>query len=158
VAWGSSRVVAWGSSRVEASKYVAVHLHTARATVKGGVIIDVSQIDTYKAPDYLDYTGVKVSRGWATVFKAVDGNLRSGRDFEYPIGSTVSAPDWLGSVECGNGLHFAATPSAAKAYFQSATRFLECRVRVSEMVALGDKVKAPTAKVVREVDLWGDPV
>jgi hypothetical protein len=29
---------------------------------------------------------------------------------------------------------------------------------MSEMVALGDKVKAPTAKVVREVDLWGDPV
>jgi hypothetical protein len=40
VAWDSSSVVARDSSSVEAGDYVAVHLHSARATIDGGVLIE----------------------------------------------------------------------------------------------------------------------
>jgi len=159
VAWDSSRVEAWGSSRVEASKYVAIHLHSKRVSLSGsGVIIDVTDINTHRVPDFIDYYGVTVTDGWATVYKAVDDDLKSGRHFAYPIGATVTAPDWKPTQECGAGLHFGHRPAVARDYFREATRFLECQVEVASMVALGDKVKAESCRVVREVDIHGDAV
>jgi hypothetical protein len=151
--------VAWGSSHVEASKYVAIHLHSKRVSLSGsGVIIDVTDINTHRVPDFIDYYGVTVTDGWATVYKAVDDDLKSGRHFAYPIGATVTAPDWKPTQECGAGLHFGHRPAVARDYFREATRFLECQVEVASMVALGDKVKAESCRVVREVDIHGDAV
>ena len=156
---GSSRVEAWGSSRVEASKYVAIHLHSKRVTLTGtGVIIDVTDINTHLVPDFIDYHGVTVEDGWATVYKAVDDNLKSGRQFAYPLGETVTAPDWKPTQACGAGLHFGYRPSVARQYFEEATRFLECQVEVASMIALGDKIKAESCRVIREVDIHGDAV
>lgn len=156
---GSSRVVAWGSSRVEACKYVAIHLHSKRVTLTGeGVVIDVTAIDTNRVPDFIDYHGVAVEDGWATVYKAVDDDLISGYGFKYPIGETVTAPNWRPSPACGHGLHFGFRPAVAKGYFGGATRFLECRVKVAGLIALGDKVKSSSCFVVREVDIHGTPV
>ncbi|TFD74703.1 hypothetical protein E3T48_12315 [Cryobacterium fucosi] len=124
----------------------------------GGVLIDVTDIDTYKVQDFIDFHGVAVEDGWAVVYKAVDDDLKSGRGFAYPIGETVTAKDWKPSKECGNGLHFGFRPAVARTYFEAATRFLECHVEVATMVALGDKVKAQSCRVIREVDLDGNAV
>ena len=64
-AWGSAHVVAresahveaWESAHVEATAYVAVHLHSARATVEGGHIIDVSTINLEDVAVWEAYTG-----------------------------------------------------------------------------------------------------
>ena len=147
------------SSHVEASKYVAIHLHSKRVTLTGtGVIIAVTDINTHLVPDFIDYHGVTVEDGWATVYKAVDDDLKSGRQFAYPLGKTVTATDWKPTQECGAGLHFGHRPSAAREYFREATRFLECQVEVASMIALGDKVKAESCRVIREVDIHGDAV
>jgi len=123
-----------------------------------GVIIDVTDINTHLVPDFIDYHGVTVEDGWATVYKAVDDNLKSGRQFAYPLGETVTAPDWKPTQACGAGLHFGYRPSVARQYFEEATRFLECQVEVASMIALGDKIKAESCRVIREVDIHGDAV
>jgi len=92
-AWGSAHVEAWGSAHVEAREsahvvargsahvvataYVAVHLHSARATVEGGHIIDVSTINLEDVAVWEAYTG-------ATMLLADDGRgfrlgTRNGR-------------------------------------------------------------------------------
>ena len=53
----SAHVVAWGSAHVVATAYVAVHLHSARATVEGGHIIDVSTINLEDVAVWEAYTG-----------------------------------------------------------------------------------------------------
>ena len=45
IAWDSVSVHAWDSVSVRAGSHVAVHLHSAHATVTGGVVIDLTQID-----------------------------------------------------------------------------------------------------------------
>ena len=85
VAWGSAHVVAResahvvarGSAHVVATAYVAVHLHSARATVEGGHIIDVSTINLEDVAVWEAYTG-------ATMLLADDGRgfrlgTRNGR-------------------------------------------------------------------------------
>lgn len=158
VAGDSSHVEARDSSHVEASKYVAIHLHSKRATTSGGVVIDVADIDTNKVSDFIDYHGVTVKDGVATVYKAVDDDLKSGYGFAYPVGETVEAHDWDAAQSFGGGLHFGNRPTVARAYFEDATRFLECEVPIEGLIALGDKVKSRTAHVVREVDIYGEAV
>jgi hypothetical protein len=163
VAWGSSHVVAWDSSHVEASKFVAVHRHSQRVTLEGGVVIDLTAIDTHTTDDFLAFHGVTVADGKATVYKAVDADLNAGQGYtltNYPLGGTVTAPDWKANGACGHGLHFGYRPTVAGGYFngEGNPRYLECQIDVATMVALGDKVKAPSCVVVREVDRYGRPL
>ena len=163
VAWGSSHVVAWGSSHVEAGAYVAVHLYSTRVTLTGGVVIDLTTLDLTDRTTWLDYRGVKVTDGRATLYKAVDQDLNAGHDHTltaYPLGATVTAPDWQADGSCGHGLHFGVTPAHAKTYYIGAStpRFLEVTVDAETLVPLRDKAKAPSCVVVREVTLWGEPV
>ncbi|GLU88894.1 hypothetical protein [Agromyces sp. NBRC 114283] len=161
---GSSRVEAWDSSRVVASKYVAIHLHSKKVALSGdGVVIDVSNIDTHTTDDFLAFHGVKVQDGEAILYKAVDADLFAGHGYtktQYPLGATVTAPDWRPSQACGNGLHFGYRPAVARSYYNGggAPRFLEVAVRVDGLVALGDKAKAESCRVLREVDIHGDEV
>jgi hypothetical protein len=37
-------------------------------------------------------------------------------------------------------------------------RTVSTQAELSEIIPLGDKIKAPSCRVVREVDRWGDPV
>jgi hypothetical protein len=164
-AWGSSHVEAWGSSHVVAHKYVAVHLHSGRATVEGGVVIDITALDLDTHTDWADYHDVETIDGELIVYKAVDSELKSGRGFAYPIGETVTAPDWAANGYCGQGLHFSPSPAQAKAYHPEAMRFLKCAVAVDDLVILDGsdtwstpKLKAKSARVLAEVDLRGQEI
>jgi hypothetical protein len=157
----SSRVEARDSSRVEAGKYVAVHLHSTRVTVDGGVVIDLTQLDMTDPTTWLDFHGVALTDGAAVLYKAVDADLRAGQGYisaAYPIGETVTARDWEASR--GHGLHFGVSPAHARRYFNGtgAPRFLEVAVPVEDLVGLDGKCKARSCTVVREVDMHGDPV
>ena len=159
-AYGSARVTAYDSATVHAGRYVAVHLHSARATISGGVVIDVSALDLADAATWCDMQGVDVADGQAVVFKAADARLASGYGTTYPIGETVTAPDWQPIAECGSGLHFGPTPGHAQAYYQGegTPRFLACSIDVSEAVGLTGgtaKIKARSCRVLYEVDLAG---
>jgi hypothetical protein len=123
-----------------------------------GHIIDMTAVDKRDPQTWADLYGAKVSRGGRmTVYKGVNADLLSGYKFAYPIGKTVACTDWNTTPECGNGLHFSPSPTSTESYCDP-VRYLECTVKLAEVVPLGDKVKAPSCRVVREVDRWGDPV
>ena len=168
-AWENSSVEAWENSSVEAREnssvtagsYVAVHLHSAQVTLSGGVVIDLTQLDLNDPATWVDYHGVQSDEEGILVYKAVDSELNAGhhhRITQYGIGETVTAPDWQASRDCGHGLHFSPSPSGARSYYNGDgdPRFLACRVDMSSMIALGDKIKAPSCVVLHEVDLHGD--
>ena len=156
----SSTVTAWGSSTVTASKYAAVHLVSSRATINGGVLIDLTQVDLSTAQDWCDYHGVEVIDGIATLYKAVDESWTTTHGVNYSPGSTPAAPDWSPTAHSSHGLHFSPHPRQSRGYFPDATRYLSVGVAVSDLVPLGnDKAKAP--RVVRacvEVDINGELV
>jgi hypothetical protein len=156
---GSSHVEARGSSHVEAAPYVAVHLHSQRVTLSGGVVIDMTKVDGYDARQWCDLHGVKVTRGRVRVFKAVDADLYAGhqhRKTQYPIGKTVTCDDWRANNSCGQGLHVSPTVTQAFDHYRAATRFLEVSVKLADVHPIDEsKCKTPSLRVVREVDRWG---
>ena len=159
----SSTVTARDSSTVTAGKWTAVHLHSARATITGGVVIDVTNLDLTDPTTWCDYHGATTTDGKAIVYKAVSPELLAGqghRPTEYPIGGTVTAPDWSSERACGRGLHFSPSPAQAAGYYQgyepkNTLRYLACEVDVATLVPLEDKVKAPSCRVLHEVDRRG---
>ncbi len=159
-AWGSATVRAWGSATVEASKWVAVHLFSARATVSGGVVIDVSALDLDDLATWIAYHGATVTDGALTAYKAVGDDWQTDRKgWVYAPGATVVAEDWDGKPECGGGLHLCLTPRKSRGYYSMATRYVECLIDVTEAVVVDrDKVKARSVRVVREVTIDGEPV
>ena len=161
-AWDSATVRAWGSATVEASSHVAVHLHSARAAVSGGVVIDVASLDLADAATWLDYHGVDIEDGAAILHKAVNADLVSDHGASYPIGETVTAPDWHDGNECGRGLHLSPLPTQAGSYRAFGSRYLACRVKVADIRVLTDggppKCKVPTLDVLHEVDAHGRPL
>jgi len=77
----SSTVTAWGSSTVTAAAYVAVHLHSGRAKVEGGRIIDVSALDLSDPDIFAAYAGGPLllandGRGYRLTFRA--GHYEAG--------------------------------------------------------------------------------
>ena len=163
VAWGSSHVEAWESSHVEAGTYVAVHLHSASVTLAGGVVIDMTEIDLGDPATWVDYHGIRVDDDHIIVWKAVDAELNAGNQHiltAYPIGESVAATDWRDDRECGQGLHFGPSPSAAGRYFMGdgEPRYLACSVALADIVPLGDKIKAPSCVVLYEADVHGDRI
>lgn len=159
----SSSVEAWESSRVEASKYVAVQRHGAGPTVSGGVLIDVPNPGDLAPTDWCGYYGVKVSRGVAFLFKAVDDDYSTayarGAGIVYLPGSKPSCDDFKPTAKCGNGIHVSPSPALARSYNSGATRYVCLPVRVSELVVIDNKAKVPrVARPVFEVDIHGDPV
>jgi hypothetical protein len=181
-AWGSSHVVARESSHVVArgaafvrqrdraavkvapNCSVVVMRHAAVQPVDGGTVIDVAPITTVEG--WCDYHGIEVAAGVAVLYKAVDRDYRSGHGFLYAPGSIPVASDWDGGKrECGGGLHFSPRPVAAKAFHPSATKFLACPIRLTDIRppraddAHPEKVKARgCCGPVSEVTLWGEPV
>ena len=157
---GSATVEAWGSATVEASKWVAVHLFSARATVSGGVVIDVSALDLDDLDTWAEYHGATVTDGALTAYKAVGDDWQTDRKgWVYAPGATVTADDWDAKPECGGGLHLCLTPRKSRVYYSRATRYVECLIDVTEAVVVDrDKVKARSVRVVREVTIDGEPV
>ena len=178
-AWGSSNVVAWdlsrvdarewsavrawGDSHVNATPWVTVHRHSTTTTVTGGIIIDITSFDLSDPAVWTAHHGIVAQDGAATVYKAVSRGLVAGQGqvpTTYAIDSTVEATDWDPDPECGPGLHFSPTPFHASLYYQGIgePRFLACEVDVASLVPLGNKCKAPSCRVLHEVDQFGDPV
>ncbi|GMA26154.1 hypothetical protein GCM10025864_39130 [Luteimicrobium album] len=159
---GSSRVVARDSSHVVAGKFTAVHLRSTRVDLSGGVVIDMTKVDATDTDTWLDLTGAKVVDGLVHLFKAVDDNLDAGHSYKltrYEPGTTVTAPDWFDSHDCGYGLHVSPTVGQARSHYTDATRFLEVTVPVADIRAIdSSKVKARSVTVLREVDRWGEPI
>ena len=178
-AWGSSNVVAWDLSRVDAREWsavrawgyshvnatpwVTVHRHSTKTTVTGGIIIDITSLDLSDPAVWTAHHGVVAQDGAATVYKAVSQELVAGQGripTTYAIDSTVEATDWDPAPQDGHGLHFSPTPFHASLYYQGVgePRFLACEVDVTSLVPLGDKCKAPSCRVLHEVDQSGEPV
>ncbi|MGC4151532.1 MAG: hypothetical protein QM628_00440, partial [Propionicimonas sp.] len=168
-AWGSSRVVARessrvearGSSRVEASPYVAVHLHSAVATVRGGVIIDIAALDMSDPEVWCQYHGVVIADGIATLYKAVEADYRTTEHIptSYKLGSRPVAKDWRDTDDCGGGLHLGPTPCHAREYLSRAEHYMAVEVPVAEIRPITSggtaKCKVRTCHVVAEVDIDG---
>ena len=173
-AWGSSNVVAWDLSRVDAREWsavrawdhshvnatpwVTVHRHSTKTTVTGGIIIDITSLDLSDPAVWTAHHGVVAQDGVAVVYKAVSQELVAGQGHTpttYAIGSTVEATDWDPAPQDGHGLHFSPTPFHASLYYQGLgePRFLACEVDVTSLVPLGEKCKAPSCRVLREVDI-----
>ena len=159
-AWGSATVRASGSATVRATPWVAVHLHSACATVSSGHIINVAELDLTDPQTWCSYHGVEVTEGIATLYKAVGDNWSTDRGTDYSPGSLPEAHDWEPIARCGNGIHFSPSPVMSRRYYPRATRYLAVGVAVADLIPLGgDKAKAP--RVVRacvEVDIDGKAV
>jgi hypothetical protein len=157
---GSSSAVLRESSRAVAGPYCAVHLHSAHAEVVGGVLIDLTGLDLSDPATWAEYHGVEKTERHLIVYKAVDDVLASGRGFAYPLGKTVTAPDWKPTAACGAGLHFGPSPRHAKDYFPDASRFLACAIPLDAAKGITDggtaKIKAARCEVLYEVDLDGN--
>ena len=129
----------------------------------GGNIIDMPFSVLHDPAAWVAYHGIATKDGTAVVYKAVSQELVAGQGHiltTYAIGSTVEATDWDPDPGCGPGLHFSPTPFHASLYYQGdgEPRFLACEVDVASLVPLGDKCKAPSCRVLHEVDQSGDPV
>ena len=150
----SATVRAHDSATVEAAKYVAVHLHSPRATITGGTLIDLTTVDHTNLTQWIDYTGCDTHNDNLVLYKAVRDNYKSARGFAYPLGETVTCPDWTDDNERGGGLHLSPHPHQARHYDPSATRVLVCHVAREDARPIpGEvaKVKARRVRVVREV-------
>jgi hypothetical protein len=160
-AYGSATVRAYGSATVQATKYVAIHRFAPTATITGGVVISIPDWATATTEEWADYTGRTITSRTITVYKAVDRQLVSDHGTAYPVGETVTAPDWEAARICGSGLHFSQTPRHANRYRQNAThsRFLACQISTDDAVVLDhDKIKARSCVVLHEVDIDGQPL
>ena len=161
-AWDSATVRASGSATVEAGSHVAVHLHSGRAHIAGGVLIDHTALDLTDPQTWCDYHGVTVADGIATLYKAVGDGWSTGRGTDYSPGSLPEAPDWRDDHECGGGLHFSPHPRQSRSYYPEATRFLAVGVALADLRPIaGGTPKAKAPRVVapcREVDVDGREV
>ena len=93
----------------------------------------------------------------------MDQQLRAGHGYTlttYPIGETITAPDWNPAAVCGGGLHATGDPGLSETYYngKGRCRYLELAVSVDGLVLLDDKVKFQACTVVREVTLSGAPL
>ena len=175
-AYDSATVTAYDSATVTAGSHVAVHLHSARVTLTGGVVIDVTALDLTDPRTWVEYTGAQVTKARRTVdgkrttvevvtlYKAVDANLMAGHSYiptGYVVGRDVTAADWRDNHDCGHGLHASPHPHQALSYSDNATRMLEVTVPLSDLRPIPGstaKAKSRTVHVVREVTLDGSPL
>ena len=173
-AWGSSTVVAWESSRVEAREssrvevwesyrvvaapFVAIHLHSSIAQVKGGVLIDLTKLDLTDSKTWLNYHGAKIEKDYVILYKAVNNDYQTdrGAEWTYAPSNKVVARDFKPTKECGQGLHLGVTPRHCKNFYQEATKFVAVKTKVKGLIPLGDKCKVESCEVLYEVNEWGD--
>ncbi|WP_147252571.1 hypothetical protein [Micromonospora endolithica] len=143
-----------------------MHLHSGQATVTGGVIIDVTQLDLTTAAAWCDHHGLTVTDGTVILYKALGDDLTAGGNYGkptvYTVGDTVTCDDWDDRDECGGGLHFSPTsptPHMATQYRYDATRWLAVEVDAATLRPITGggtpKAKAPACRVLHEVDAFG---
>jgi hypothetical protein len=155
----------YSRAKVTAGLHVAVHLHSGAATVTGGVLIDLTQVDLKQAAAWCEHNGVEVADGRAVLYKALGDDLTAGGDYGspvvYEVGAELVCADWLDSNECGGGLHLSPRPFQAARYRGGATRFLRCTVALEDVRPILDstpKCKVRALRVESEVDRFGRPL
>ena len=161
VAWGFVQLSIFGKVVAKVSAHVAVQIEGA-AEVEGGQQV---RVERSTPQDWCDYYGVQVKKGIAILYKGVNGEFKTSREFAYVPGTTPIAPDWDGGEqECGGGLHFSPSPAMTREFEPDATKFIACPVALSEIAVHSNgvypqKVKAPgCCGPVYEVDENGEPV
>ncbi|WP_244933060.1 DUF7666 domain-containing protein [Micromonospora tulbaghiae] len=162
-AYGTTGVHAHQRSTVTAGSHTAVHLHSGQATVTGGVLIDLTQLDLANPAAWCDHHGVTVTDGTAVLYKALGDDLTAGQEYGkptvYTVGQTVTCDDWSDTNDCGGGLHFSPTPHQASQYHYDASRWLAVEVDVATLRPITEggtpKAKAKSCRVLREVDAFG---
>jgi hypothetical protein len=158
-AYGSASVQAYDSASVQAGTCVPVQQFPGyKGTTTGGVVIKIPDLYKVSPAEWIAFYALRPADGKVTVYKAVSKDLVSGHGMTYPLGGTVTAPDWDAVRESGQGLHFGPTPRHAARYHSGAARYLACEIDADGLVPLGDKVKAASCLVVAEVDVHGKPV
>ena len=163
-AYDSATVRASDSATVRASTHVAVHRHTTRATITGGVVIDHTTVDHTDPRVWAGYVGATVTGDTVTLYKAVDKDHYAGHQYRltrYPIGESVTAPDWRDDHNCGGGLHASPHPHQALDYYPGAARMLTVECDLSDLRPIPGgtaKAKARTFRVTGEVRLDGTPL
>jgi hypothetical protein len=169
---GSATVTASGHTilrvsnavKVIATATVIVAISGSSCSVKGG--IKVNREKPNDAKSWCLHYGIKPNRGIVVLFKAVDSNYKANyNQFDYTPGTKPTAPDWDGGItECGGGLHFSPTPWMALQFNSSATKFVACPIKLSDIVVhpngqYPEKVKAKgCCKPCYECDIDGNPV
>ena len=154
-AWGNSSVVAWGNSQiVDVTRCGNIKIFGNARIVYNPRIIE----------DWADSNGIQILDGKIKLYKAVhkrDGCYISDwdSDFTYTIGEIAHSDDFTSDPEedCGHGIHMA-TASWACTYGSNwrDLALLELEADVEEVVVPlyeAGKVRAPKAKVIREVPL-----
>jgi len=163
--WSTVFVSGPGACSVRAGCSALVRLATdaVNVSVASGSVQRMEHPAT--ASGWCDMFAATVVDGVATLYKAVDDEYRSGRGFAYRPGTVPVAPDWdEGKAECGGGLHFCATPRLAKAFCTTATRYVACPVKLTDMAVVKtpqypSKVKAKgCCSPTWEVDIDGNPL
>ncbi|HET8682831.1 MAG TPA: hypothetical protein VFM54_13320 [Micromonosporaceae bacterium] len=156
-----------GRARIEhAGPHVAVYLYSGQAAVDGGRIIDLTQLDLHDPQTWCDHHGVEVRDGKAVLYKAVDGELTAGHEYDrptvYTVGAEVACDDWRDDHGCGGGLHLSPHPLHALANSPGATRLLRVTAAVGALrPILGGgtpKCKTPSCLVETEVDRHAEPL
>ena len=167
IASGTSTIHLYDRATVTAGSHVAVYLHSALATVTGGIVIDLTELDLTDANTWCEYHGVGIittdGQRFALLYKAVDANLTAGQLYAkptvYTVGTDVSCVDWCDDLQCGGGLHVSPRPEQARSYAPDPggrVRYLRVRVPLDQLRPIGaDKCKAPTVHVLAEVDAHG---
>ena len=157
------------SARVWAGSAVAVYkverFGAFRGRVEGGRVIVKRPADEMSGEQWCRAALVQVDEaGLAHLFKATGSDGVSRRGGVYQVGELVDdSENWTGDHFFGGGLHVSPSPrqALARSGFEdrSGARFFEVTCPVSELVSVADDVcKAPRLRVVREVDVWGEPL
>ena len=165
-AYGAATVRAYDAATVTAGACVAVHLFSAKATINGGVIIDVTTIDVSGAKQWADYHGAEINGDEIFLYKALSSDLVSGKTYDsrikWPTSGVVSCDDWEPNNKCGGGLHLSPHPHQAAQYCEAeaeAERMLLCSVKLEDIYPIPTtsrpKCKVRSVTVLREVTLGG---
>ena len=163
-AWGSATVRAGDRATVRAGTCVAVHVYSQLVAYQGGVIIDMTAINTGDPKSWCAMQLVEVDNDrQAHLYKALDEELNAGHGYrltQYPIGQVVDDTEhWVDNNKCGDGLHASPTPWLAKLHYTNASRFVEVCCPVEDLRPIdSSKAKAPRFRVLREVTLDGGGV
>lgn len=155
--------------RVWAGSYVTVYKATRfgpfRGRVQGGRVVVKRDVDEMTGEQWCRAAIVHVDEdGMAHLFKVTDSEGVSHRGGVYRVGEVVDdSANWKGDRFFGGGLHVSPSPGMALARSQldesRGARFFEVTCPISELVSISDDVcKAPRLRVVREVDVWGEPL